>query len=369
MLRRLEALHPEGDGVILESLPGTVDSGLPGVNEEEVSITSTLKAVADFPSGSAAGPSGLRPSCLYDLLKRGPHVTALTRALASFVSQCAHGLLPPVVAPFLGAATLIPLRKPDGGVRPIAIGETLRRLVGKCLLNCGPLLAQLKAMAPEQCGVGIPGACESIGQGLQDTVNALPADPGADWVVVQVDLTNAFNSISRQSVLAGTAVGAPAMYAWTRFLYADAPAHLFCKQNHLLSKTGVHQGCPLGPAAFALGIQAAVLSLRSFGLIWSVFYLDDGILVGSLARVSAALSHLKRTFELQGLVMNLSKCTLWGPGVSGVPALPPDAPLRGIPLTPYEVDSGVKVLGVPVGRPGEHGFHEELWRKKVRDLR
>ena len=178
---------------------------------------------------------------------------------------------PLVVATFLGGATLIPLRKPDGGVRPIAIGETLRRLVGKCLLYCGPLLGQLKAMAPEQCGVGIPGACESIGQGLQDTVNGLPSGAGADWVVVQVDLTNAFNSINCQSVLNGTAVGAPAMYAWTRFLYGGTPAHLFCKQNHLLSKTGVHQGCPLGPAAFALGIHSTVLSLRSFGLIWSVF--------------------------------------------------------------------------------------------------
>ena len=125
-------------------------------------------------------------------------------------------------------------------------------------------------------------------------------------------------------------------------------------------------GCPLGPAAFALGIHAAVLSLRSFGLIWSVFYLDDGILVGSVARVNEALMHLQRTFRLQGLTMNLSKCAIWGPGADLISGLPEGNILQGIPQTPYELDSGLKVLGVPVGRPGEHGMHEAVWLKKVR---
>jgi hypothetical protein len=35
----------------------------------------------------------------------------------------------------LCASSLIPLQKKDGGLRPIAVGDTIRRVVGKCLLS------------------------------------------------------------------------------------------------------------------------------------------------------------------------------------------------------------------------------------------
>ena len=129
-------------------------------------------------------------------------------------------------------------------------------------MTTGPLLGQLKAMAPAQCGVGIPGACESIGQGLQDTISALPPmGDGADWVVVQVDVANAFNTLGRQAVLRNAATSAPAMYPWLRFLYEE-PAQLFCQGDLLWSRTGVHQGCPLGPAAFDIGVHPTALAMQ-----------------------------------------------------------------------------------------------------------
>ena len=50
---------------------------------------------------------------------------------------------------FFFGATLIALSKPDGGVRPIAVGCTLRRLVSKCASKSicaaiGELLAPLQ---------------------------------------------------------------------------------------------------------------------------------------------------------------------------------------------------------------------------------
>lgn len=65
-------------------------------------------------------------------------MSTLARALALFFPECAHGGFPEDLAPFMAGATLISLKKPDGGVRPIAIGEVLRRLVGKALLSTGP---------------------------------------------------------------------------------------------------------------------------------------------------------------------------------------------------------------------------------------
>ena len=302
---------------------------------------------------------------LYDLLKKGPHTSALLQGLARFTSLAAHGRLNADLAPFLGAANLIPLKKPDGGVRPVAVGETIRRLVGKALLNTGPLLPQLKAMAPSQCGVGVTNACESIGMGVQSIIRALR--PDGDWAILQLDITNAFNTVCRTAVLRGSSQVAPAMFPWVKFLY-QTPAHLFCQGTSLLSKTGVHQGCPLGPAAFAVAIHDTVSALASEDLIWHSFYLDDGVLIAPLAKLADILPRVQEAFSSRGLCVNLKKCTLWGPASSNVQALPENHPLRQIPITKWTEGSGLRILGVPIGHSHEVSFQKDLWQATVNKL-
>ena len=41
--------------------------------------------------------------------------------------------MPLELAADIAGANFFALQKPDGGIRPIAVGETLRRLVSKCL--------------------------------------------------------------------------------------------------------------------------------------------------------------------------------------------------------------------------------------------
>ena len=181
--------------------------------------------------------------------------------MAKFTALCAHGLLNQEIAPYLASANLIPLRKPDNGVPPIAIRETLRRMVGKVLMSTPSLAAQLKNLAPLQCGVGIPNACESIGQGLQNVVSGMPVE--GDWVVLQIDLSNAFNCVDRTTMLKGAARHAGNMYPWLKFL-KEQPTTLYCQGRALPSRTGVHQGCPLGPAAFAVGIGDGSKCVRRY---------------------------------------------------------------------------------------------------------
>lgn len=77
---------------------------------------------------SGAGPSGLKLLHLHPALVEElcddviNHLTALVQLLA-------RGQAPRTVAPFLAVATLSALPKKDGSIRPIAIGETPRRLV------------------------------------------------------------------------------------------------------------------------------------------------------------------------------------------------------------------------------------------------
>ena len=84
--------------------------------------------------GSAGGPDGLRPQHLKDLTSESAERGSreLIRALSSFIFHILEGNIPVSVQPFFFGATLIALRKKGGGIRPIAVGQTLRRLVAKC---------------------------------------------------------------------------------------------------------------------------------------------------------------------------------------------------------------------------------------------
>jgi hypothetical protein len=114
---------------------------------------------------------------------------------------------------------LIPLNKKDGGIRPIAVGDTLRRVVGKVLLRTGPLRAQVAKLAPKQCGVGVTSAADLVGMGLQRMVEKRESEGDDGFVVFQADFTNAFNCVGRDAVLRGAKDHAPASYNWLKWCY------------------------------------------------------------------------------------------------------------------------------------------------------
>ncbi len=105
------------------------------------------------------------------------------------------------------------------------MGETLRRIVGKCLLRLEAVKEEVACLQPRQCGVGVQNAAEMVGMGLQRLVKAKQVEGDTDYVVLQIDVTNAFNSISRDAMLRGCL--AKVLTAWLRFCY-NGPSPLFC---------------------------------------------------------------------------------------------------------------------------------------------
>ena len=64
------------------------------------------------------------------------------------------------MAPVFFGGRLLALNKKSGGVRPIAVGFTFRRLSSKCADAFG--VSHLKSFFhPYQLGVGTPGGCEA----------------------------------------------------------------------------------------------------------------------------------------------------------------------------------------------------------------
>ena len=98
-----------------------------------VSVDEIVQAIRTFPCGSAGGPDGLRPQHLKDMIGpgSGAGAEALLPALVAFVYLVLNGECPESIRPFFFCANLTALRKKNGGIRPIAVGSTLRRLVAK----------------------------------------------------------------------------------------------------------------------------------------------------------------------------------------------------------------------------------------------
>ena len=92
-----------------------------------------LAAIKTFAPGSAGGPDGLRPQHLKDLTgaSAGDAGRRLLAQLTEFANLCLTGRVSAAIQPVLCGASLCALTKKDGGIRPIAVGCTLRRLVAK----------------------------------------------------------------------------------------------------------------------------------------------------------------------------------------------------------------------------------------------
>ena len=100
------------------------------------------------------------------------------------------GRCPDEIAPIFFGGRAIALSKKSGGIRPISIGFSLRRLVSKCASSFGTArLADY--FSPLQLGVGTAGGCEAAVHAARRFLETMPPD----WVMVKLDFTNAFNSL------------------------------------------------------------------------------------------------------------------------------------------------------------------------------
>ena len=135
------------------------------------------------------------------------------------------------------------LEKKSGGLRPIAVGEILRRLVGKFL--CAQSKQSINNYFwPRQVGVGAPlGADCAI-----HTVRQWCQRHGHDdtKMILKLDFENAFNTVDRSEALSRLCEHFPHLSRWAQWCYG-AHSHLFFGPMTLASATRVQQGDPLDP--------------------------------------------------------------------------------------------------------------------------
>ncbi|KAL5479457.1 hypothetical protein EMCRGX_G022983 [Ephydatia muelleri] len=334
--RLLEAKHPKGECPKTPS--PTVSSTLVPA---EINLMAILRS---FPKLTAAGPSGLRIQHLIDAAEV-PLQTPILHLLRAVINLLAAGKAPIEITAYLAGGNLTALNKSKPGcpfdVRPIAVGEALRRLVGKCLCAAVKVRAQ-QFFHPFQFGVACPLGAEQMIHGLRDCIEQHWLEN--DFVVLKVDLKNAFNMVSRQAVLNECGKHFPELLPWASWCYSQHP-FLWHPLGCLTSEQGVQQGDPLGPLLFSLVLNILVSEISSRGdcsLNYHAWYLDDGALAGpgsSVYNILAMLQELgdaefchhyiaHKRLEAQSLLSRLDNVGLIDPQVA----------LTLLPLQLYDQD-------------------------------
>ena len=228
------------------------------VSEEEI-----VRAIRSFPNDSTRGPDGLRPQHLNHMT--GPITNggaqALISALSRFVTVVLEGKVPMSIRPFLFGASLMALTKKEGGIRPIAVGCTLCRLVSKVAgSRARDKMAAL--LAPRQLGYGVRGGAEAAVYAARLYMQDLQ-----HRCVLKLDFRNAFNTLRRDKMLQAVQNFAPGLLPFVHASYSS-PSSLFWSDKTIQSAEGVQQGDPLGPLLFCLTIHPLVSQLKSELCVW-----------------------------------------------------------------------------------------------------
>ena len=169
-------------------------------------------AIKSFRNGSGGGPDRLLPQHLKDMtsIPQGEAADNLIEAITDFLNVVVvSGRLPEWMCPVFYGAKLIALSKSEGdGLRPIAIGLTLRRLAGKIVMNkLRPDCKQL--LSSRQLGVGVTRGAEIAVHSLRRYIRR---NDNMDKVILKLDFRNAFNSMRRDKILNEVRERVPGLY-------------------------------------------------------------------------------------------------------------------------------------------------------------
>ena len=295
IINELLKIHPE------HPLPYDVQERLPTDEIVEASCDADMvkSCILSFKAGSAGGADGLFPQILKDLISKSNGAIAddLLEVIVQFTNKIINGSIPEEISKIFFGANLTALRKKNGGIRPIAVGLTWRRLISKII--CKASIPELyNHFYPNQMGVGIK-------QGIEIAAHAgrLFANKTTPSVLLKLDFRNAFNEIRRDVILKQTKELLPNYYNYIHQCYSK-DSTLFFGQENILSRCGVQQGDPLGPLLFSIAIQPII---NQISCEFNVWYLDDGNIGGDPESVFKNLEMIIKKSNEVGLQLNFTK--------------------------------------------------------------
>ena len=293
VINKLKDLHPTP----MEILPNTLIHAPPPL-EEISSMTfncineqNILKA-ANQVKGSG-GPSLLDAKQCRRILCSKHYKSVgndLREVLACFARKIAKDILGPTTLEPYTACRLIPLDKAPGEkelqIRPIGVGEVLRRIVGKTIAWALSEDIQ-EAAGSSQVSTGLKGWSEAAIHAMKDLYEREYTD-----AVILVDAENAFNKLNRKVALHNIQYLCP-NFATILINTYRLPSRLFITGGGEIASTeGTTQGDTLVMQFYGLSITPLISILRhQQSLVFQSWLADDATGAGTLP-------NLKRWWDL-----------------------------------------------------------------------
>ncbi len=194
------------------------------------------------------------------------------------------------------AGRLIPLDKDPGSlipdIRPIGIGEVLRRISAKAVTKI--------LRSDIQIAAGSLQTCSGTESGIEAAVHAMKTvfDEDECEAVLLIDAKNAFNTLNRKVALNNIRELCPAFHAFLNNCY-KAPTNLYIVDSSsrvetIASSEGATQGDPAAMAKYAISIRPLLDKLQegqghdsTTPGVKHAWYADDGTACGSVKKLRA----------------------------------------------------------------------------------
>jgi Reverse transcriptase (RNA-dependent DNA polymerase) len=339
VIEQLNELHPPYPHA-LPVCPRDAPSIIIGADTPE-NREKLRKILRKLDNGSAGGPSGFTGQHLWTLARDDDCL----RGLALIMQDINNGTTGSRLREYITSATLYPLTKKGNGVRPIAVGEILKRAADKYLNSIvGPVIRDL--CEPHQFGVGTPGGCERVIHATQ----AILDSPDKKQTALLVDVKNAFNTLSRAKILERVYAEEKLQVAWRNCDYSlGSPSTLRLPNGREIKSTnGVQQGGCLSSGLYAFakrnGYKAAYDTHPDTLHLFAV--LDDGTICGPAQDVIDSGIRLEQDHKDDGQEFNWAKCKFLAHPDNELPQPVADfLAARNVPI----IRDATTLLGAPIG--------------------
>jgi len=199
----------------------------------------------------------------------------LREQIAVLARKLVTSIIDPAILEAYTTCNLIPLNK-NPGVRPIGVGEILRRIIGKAIRWTLKQDIQ-QAAGPLQVATGLESGEEAAIHAMREIFE----DDDCEAVIL-VDASNAFNALNRQTTLHNIQYICPAFAIILINTYRQPSRLIISNGKELLSREGTTQGDNLAMPFYALGTTTMQLRLRNIE-VKQVWLADDGTGAGRLA--------------------------------------------------------------------------------------
>ena len=254
-LHRLKEKRPESKDTSINILLTDISQGIHSINFAGIDEEMIRKAAIKTKGGS--GSSAMDPDGWRRILcsnNFGDTNVDLRKAIANFIKNvCPEEISITSIEPFV-ACRLIPLDK-NPGLRPIGIGEILRRITGKIIVSVVKKEVISSTVSFQVCAGQEAGSEASI-----HAMEKIFKEESTEAVLL-VDAANVFNSINRKVFLHNISIVCPTISTFVTD-GCTTPARLFViGGTEIRSNEGTTQSDPVARAIHTIGITPLVMMM------------------------------------------------------------------------------------------------------------